>query len=82
MPNGAYLLQAGTNNDLDTNILDAGEARGQYPPFTQAEFIKLDKGNLSDLDFSVQYQSFAQPSSLTTQETSSNKSIGSTEKFR
>ena len=61
VPNGAYLLQAGTNNDLDTNILDAGEARGQYPPFTQAEFIKLDKGNLSDLDFSVQYQSFAQP---------------------
>jgi serine protease len=82
IPNGEYLLHAGTNSDLDFDILDYGEARGQYPPFTQTEFIKVYNENLSVLEFSLQYQSFAQPSALTTQETSTNKSIGSTEKFR
>jgi len=82
VPNGEYLLQAGTDNDLDLDILDAGEARGQYPPFAQTDFINVNNENLSDLDFSVKYQSFSQPSSVNTQKTSPYKSIGSTEKFR
>jgi serine protease len=61
VPNGSYLLQAGTNNDLDASILDLGEAKGQYPHFTQTEFIQVNNENLSDLDFSVQYQTFVLP---------------------
>jgi serine protease len=61
VPNGSYLLQAGTNNDLDASILDLGEAKGQYPHFTQTEFIQVNNENLNDLDFSVQYQTFVLP---------------------
>jgi serine protease len=61
VPNGSYLLQAGTNNDLDSSIMDAGEATGQYPHFTQAEFIKVDNEDLINLNFSVQNQNFVQP---------------------
>jgi len=82
VPNGSYVLQAGTNNDLDSDILDSGEARGQYPPFAQTELLTVNNENLSGLDFSVQYQTFAQPSLSNTSTTSSNKSIGSTAKFR
>ena len=66
VPSGDYLLQAGTNNDLDAETFDTGEARGQYPPFTTTEFIKVNGSNLTGLDFGVQYQSFAQSSSKTT----------------
>ena len=82
VPNGSYVLQAGTNNDLDSDILDAGEARGQYPSFAQTELLIVNNENLIDLDFSVQYQTFAQPSLSNAPTTSSNKSIGSTAKFR
>jgi len=82
VPNGAYLLQAGTNNDRDLEVVDAGEARGQYPPSALTELIQVNNENLSDLDFSVQYQTFAQPTSSNNPITSSNKSIGSTTKFR
>jgi len=82
VPNGSYLLQAGTNNDLDSDILDAGEATGQYPSFAQNKFIQVTNKNMDDLDFSVQYQTFAKPLSTDTKTTTSNKSIGSTTKFR
>jgi len=81
VPNGEYLLKAGTNNDLDAETFDNGEARGQYPPFTTTEFIKVDGGSLTGLDFGVQYQSFAQSSANTVTGTP-NKSIGSVVKFR
>jgi len=81
VPNGEYLLKAGTNNDLDAETFDNGEAKGQYPPFTTTEFIKVDGGSLTGLDFGVQYQSFAQSSANTVTGTP-NKSIGSVVKFR
>jgi len=81
VPNGEYLLKAGTNNDLDAETFDNGEAKGQYPPFTTTEFIKVDGGSLTGLDFGVQYQSFAQSSANTVTSTP-NKSIGSVVKFR
>lgn len=86
IPKGAYILQAGTNNDSDLEIIDAGEARGQYPLFAQPEFIQVNNKNMSDLDFSVQFQSFVQATSGTTSSntpaTSANKSIGTAAKFR
>jgi len=91
VPKGEYLLRAGTNNDLDDDIFDSGEARGQYPPFTQATFIQVNDGNLSDLNFGVQYQSFAQSSTqrspnmlptISLPSISQEKSIGSDSKFR
>jgi len=88
VPKGEYLLNAGTNNDLDNDTFDSGEARGSYPPFTQGTFIQVNDSNLIGLDFGVQYQSFAQSSEntlstiITRTIISQEKSIGSDSKFR
>ena len=82
VPTGKYTINAGTNYDQDLSIQDLGEARGQYPVFSQAEIINVIDQNITNLDFGVQNQVFT-PSYLPARtQISSDKAIGSSAKFR
>jgi len=62
IPPGQYFLEASTDNDDDFIFFDEGEARGAYPLFSQPDLITVTNRNIQDLDFDVQFQSFAQSS--------------------
>ena len=60
VPQGEYFLQASTDHDGDSQRFDAGEAKGQYPLPTQAQYVRVNNASLDNVNFSVQYQAFPQ----------------------
>ena len=55
LPVGTYEIWAGTDNDNDLFICDAGETCGAWPSLDFPEFLEIT-GDLDGLDFSSNYQ--------------------------
>ena len=55
LPAGRYEIWAGTDNDNDLFICDAGETCGAWPSLDFPEFLEITD-DLDGLDFSSNYQ--------------------------
>ncbi len=62
VPAGRYYLEASTDNDGDYFVFDQGEAKGAYPLLFENEYINVTGSGISGLEFTVQYQNFAESS--------------------
>ena len=52
---GTYLVVAGSDLDNDLFLCDEGESCGGYPTFALRETVVVDDGNVSDIDFTVNF---------------------------